>query len=112
MSSEEAALLDRVKPVQATVSATEVRRRFGEMLKRAHNKEEHLIVERDGFPLAVIVPYDDYQVFMREHARRAFDRFSRALGNDVEGRGITEEQLVENLEDAKKEVFRERYGGP
>lgn len=103
-------MLDKVKPIQATVSATEVRRRFGEMLKRAHNEDEHLIVERDGFPLAVIVPYNDYQSLMREHALRAFERFSRRLGREVEGQGITEEQLVEDLEDAKKDVFQEHYG--
>lgn len=102
--------MDKVKPVQATVSATEVRRRFGEMLKRAHNQDEHLIVERDGFPLAVIVPYNDYQILMRDQALRAFERFSRQLGREAEGRGITEEQLVEDLEDTKKDVFQEQYG--
>ena len=103
-------MLDKTKPVQAIVTATEVRRRFGEMLKRAHNEDEHLIVERDGYPLAVIVPYDDYQTLMREHALRAFDGFSRRLGREAEAQGITEEQLAEDLEAAKGEVFRERYG--
>ena len=101
--------MKRDKPVQAVVSATEVRRHLGKILKRAHNDAEHLIVERDGFPLAVIIPFSDYEEIMRERGLKAFRVFSQKIGQEVEGKGITEEQLLEDLEATKKEVFQEEY---
>ena len=41
-----------------TVSAMELRRRMGEVLDRA-SAGEHIVVERDRRPLAVLVPYED-----------------------------------------------------
>jgi prevent-host-death family protein len=42
------------------VTATEAKNRFGDMLKRVYQRDEHLIVERDGIPVAVLVPIQDY----------------------------------------------------
>ncbi len=98
------------KSIYVTVSATEAQRHFGEMLERAYSGDEHLIVERDGFPMAVIISFADYEEFMKERGLKAFEDFSHKFGQEVERRGITEEQLMEDLEETKKEVFREQYG--
>lgn len=42
------------------VTATEAKNRFGDILKRVYQRDEHLVVERDGIPVAVIVPIQDY----------------------------------------------------
>jgi ribosome-binding protein aMBF1 (putative translation factor) len=39
-----------------------------------------------------------------------FDEFTRELGKEIEKRGLTEEQLMAELEETKREVFEERYG--
>lgn len=49
------------KHVVKIVSATEAKNRFGEILKAAYLHAEHLIIERDGVPVAAIVPIADYQ---------------------------------------------------
>jgi prevent-host-death family protein len=41
-----------------TISAMDLRRRMGELLDRA-SAGEHILVERDRRPLAVLVPYED-----------------------------------------------------
>lgn len=46
---------------QVTVTASEGHRAFGKLLKRVYNSDEHLIVERDGFPVAVIMSYREYE---------------------------------------------------
>ena len=46
---------------QVIVNASEGHRAFGKLLKRVYNSDEHLIVERDGFPVAVIMSYQEYQ---------------------------------------------------
>ena len=41
------------------VSATEAKNRFGAIIKQAYAGDEHLIVERGGIPVVVIVPIQD-----------------------------------------------------
>ena len=49
------------KPMVRTVTATEAQNRFGAMIKRAYEDEEHLIVKRGGIPVVAIVPMQDYE---------------------------------------------------
>jgi len=47
--------------VVATVNATDAKNRFGDLIRRAYQGKEHLIVERGGIPVVAIVPISDYQ---------------------------------------------------
>jgi prevent-host-death family protein len=95
---------------QVTIKATEAHRAFGKLLKRIYRSDEHLIVERDGFPVAVLLSYQEYEKLSRERAVAAFESFSRPLGREIEEQGLTEEQLLDELEQTKREVYEERYG--
>ena len=55
---------------QTTIKASELQRSSGQVLKRVANDREHLIVESDGYKVAVVVPYPDYQQLVREQAAR------------------------------------------
>jgi prevent-host-death family protein len=46
---------------QITIKASEGHRKFGQLLKRVYGSDEHLIVERDGFPVAVLMSYQEYE---------------------------------------------------
>ena len=48
------------KPLVRVVTATEAKNRFGELIKSAYLRQEHLIVKRDGIPVVAIVPIADY----------------------------------------------------
>lgn len=48
-------------PLVRIVTATEAQNKFGAMLKRAYQSAEHLIIERDGIPVAALIPIADYQ---------------------------------------------------
>ena len=43
-------------------SATEARVRFGELMRRVTDKDETVIVERDGVPQVVILSIDSYRL--------------------------------------------------
>jgi len=94
---------------QVVIKASEGHRAFGKLLKRVYRSDEHLIVERSGFPVAVLMSYQEYEKLSRERALSAFERFSRSLGREVEKRGLTEEQLLKDLEESRREVFEEQY---
>ena len=97
-------------PRQVVVKASEGHRAFGKLLRRVYQSGEHLIVERGGFPVAVLMSYQEYEKLGRERALRAFERFSRSLGREIEKQGLTEDQLLKELEESKQEVFEEQYG--
>jgi len=46
---------------QVKINASMGHRAFGKLLKRVYGSDEHLIVERDGFPVAVIMSYQEYE---------------------------------------------------
>ena len=48
------------KPKTTTITATEMHKQRGEIIRRCFVDKEHFIVEKDGMPLVVIIPIDDY----------------------------------------------------
>lgn len=95
---------------EVVISASEVHRAFGQLLRRVYRSDEHLIIERDGFPVAVLMSYQEYERLSRERAGDAFERFSRGLGREIERQGLTEEQLLDELAQTRQEIFEEQYG--
>jgi len=102
--------LDELKPVVSTIKATQARIHFGEVLKRTHSGKEHLVVEKDGIPLAVIISKVDYDKYRRLLAQAQLEKLSRAVNREAVAGGITEEKLDQLVEEAKTETFEERYG--
>ena len=95
---------------QAIIKASEGHRAFGKLLKRAYSSDEHLIVERDGFAVAVLMSYQEYEKLTRQQAMAAFEQFSRDLGREAERQGLTEEQLFDEVRAVKQDLYEERYG--
>jgi len=46
---------------QVVIRASEGRRAFNQLLEQGYRSEEHIIVERDGFPVMVIMSYQEYE---------------------------------------------------
>ncbi len=95
---------------EVIIKASEGHRAFGKLLKRVFRSDEHLIVERDGYPVAVLLSFQEYTKLKGDRAIAAFDSLSRAIGRDIEEQGITEEELLADVEAARQEVYSERYG--
>lgn len=93
-----------------TIKASEARTNFGQVLKRVHRGEERLIVEKGGLPVAAIIGLDDLEKLFRLEKLEQFDQFSRAFGTEVARRGLSEKELLKELEKIQQEVFKERYG--
>jgi prevent-host-death family protein len=98
------------KPVLKTIKATDARIHFGDVLKRAFKGEEHFIVEKDGLPIAVIISMSDYERYRQALALENLRELNRELNKEMERRGISEEQLVKDMEKTKQEVFEKQYG--
>ena len=94
-------------PTQHTISATEARAHFGQVIQNACEDNEHVIVEQDGIPVIAMLPISEYHRLIKIGH---FERLAYTFGSNAEARGLTEEALAGEMEAIKRETFEERYG--
>jgi prevent-host-death family protein len=87
-----------------------MRRHFGAIVQQLCKSREHAIIQSNGAPIAVVLPVAEYERLMAQERLAAFSKFARSFGLEVEKRGLSEEELLADLEETKREVFEERYG--
>ncbi len=92
------------------IAASELHRAAGKALKRVALQDEHLVVERDGYPVAVLMSYREYEDLIRLRALTAHRELVRTLGQEAEKQGLSEEQLLAELEKDKQAVYKAAYG--
>ena len=95
---------------QRVVSATEMRRNFSAVVRRLRKRREHTVIQSGGVPVAVLLSIGEYERLIARERLAAFNEFARKLGEEVERRGLTEEELLADLENTKHEVAEARYG--
>lgn len=106
------------KSMPVTISSTDAQRQFGQVVRRTFSGREHFIVERDGLPVMVIISMSEYAQLMEQRERdqdrqdrlREFREATRAMGEDVEAQGLTEEDTEAKVEEVRQRLFEERHG--
>ncbi len=98
-----------------TIPATIAHRQFGDLIRRTYSGKEHFIVEKDGLPVVVILSMAEYEQLMRERAGveerlGTFQKAARMIGEEIERRGLSEEAVMAELEDTKRQVHEKHYG--
>ncbi len=93
-----------------TFTTTEVRRNLTTIVRQIRRKRTPAIIKSGGESVAVLLSVAEYERLLRYQRLAEFNKLARAIGRDVEKSGLTEEQLMEELEETKREVFREQYG--
>lgn len=101
-------------PQQVTLRSTEVQRNFREVVNRAGSGQEHIIVERDGLPVIVILSVAEYQSLMHERELRAarrkqLEETARRIGREIARRGLSEEEVLTQLDQTQQELYDEHY---
>lgn len=94
---------------QNVVTASELQRSSGQVLRRVAQEGQHLIVERDGYRVAVMVPYAEYEALMQLRSAAAHRQMVRTLGARAEQVGLTEADALQAVETAKRQVYAARY---
>jgi prevent-host-death family protein len=85
-----------------TLSAMQARQKFGEILNRVDLVHDQYIIERNGRPLAAIVPISSLESIQKKARKNALS-FLDSSGSD-----LTEEEANKIAVDAVKEVRAER----
>lgn len=103
-----------------TIAATKAHRQFGDLIRRVFAGKEHFIVEKDGLPVMVMLSVSEYEELMQQRKQdeedrnarlRFFHEAARTIGEDVEKTGLTEEEMMDLLEESKHKVYEKFYGG-
>jgi PHD/YefM family antitoxin component YafN of YafNO toxin-antitoxin module len=94
---------------QTIINASELHRSAGKMLRRAALQDEHLVIERDGYPVAVMISYPEYEELMHLRLLETHRELVRTLGEEAERQGLSEEQLMAELEMDKRAVYKAAY---
>jgi len=63
-------------------------------------------------PVAFCIMAEYNQPVKHQKRKTAFHDFARHLGQEVEERGLTEEEFMAQLEPTKRQVFAEQYDCP
>lgn len=102
-----------------TIPATAAHRQFGDLIKRAFSGKEHFIVEKDGLPVVAIISMTEYDELVQEREQhklekqrrlKRFEQAARAIGEAVEKSGLSEEEVMEKLEETRQRLYEENYG--
>lgn len=102
-------MLDKL-PMKKVIGATEVRNHLGTLLNRVHRGDEHLVIEKLGIPVAVVISMKDYEQYRRFLAEQMLKDLGRKMGAEAERKGLTEEKLIEQMEEDRAAVYEEMYG--
>jgi prevent-host-death family protein len=60
----------RPDPPTETINVTEARRGWSGLLNRVFRRESRVVIERSGIPVAAIIPYWEYEAYLRMKAKR------------------------------------------
>jgi len=94
---------------QTTINASEGHRAFGKLLKRVYSSDEHLTVERDGFPVAVILSYQEHEQLSEQRAETMPEEPLPPVMNLEEAFGsITPLNQLEDFEALREAAMEDR----
>ena len=94
------------RPPTSAIDVAEAEPGFGQLLDRVSHSQEHDLVERDGTPIAAIVPAEDLDRLTRLDAERA-DDFAIFDETDVAFADVGPEEIERETAKALAEVRAE-----
>ncbi len=83
--------LEKSKP--ATITSSELQKKVGTILKRVAVDKERLVVEREGYPVAVLLPYPDYEHLVREEAAKKMKKLLSNAGTEFSNEEVEADVL-------------------
>ena len=90
------------------VGTVEARRSFSRLISAAGFGGKHIIIERSGTPMAVLIGIDEYERLIAARAREREARFKRLLSIAERNQDVSPEEVAADVTEAVTAV---REGG-
>jgi prevent-host-death family protein len=84
----------------SVIPVSELHRTPGQVLRRVAVEKERVVIERGGYPVAVMIPFDEYET--EAEAEQALAQLNADLSPRFKALGLTEEQIVDELRAIRK----------
>lgn len=94
------------------IQITRLHRQLGQIIRAVALSDEHVVIEKGGLPVAVMMSMNEYDRLITDRRLREHERLARSLGQEATREGLTEKQLLAKLEEDRQAIYRERYGQP
>ena len=88
------------------IQVSELHRTPGEVIRRVAVEKERLVIERAGYPVAVLIPFDEYEA----EAERALEELASEVRPRVKAMRLTEQQVVDDLRAIRKRRYQDKHG--
>jgi prevent-host-death family protein len=107
--------------MQVTIPATEVHRNFAEVIRRAFSGSEHFVVEKEGLPVVAILSVPEFEELLRdreelrverERRMKRFEKLAREAGEEIQERGLSEEDVDALVEQTRQDLYDNNYRIP
>jgi len=82
----------------SVIQVSELHRTPGQIMRRVAVEKERLVIERAGYPVAVLIPFDEYET----EAEQALEKLAAEVSPRVKALGLTEQQLVDDIRAIRK----------
>jgi prevent-host-death family protein len=96
----------RKRDVHSIIQVSELHRTPGQIIRRVAVEKERLVIERAGYPVAVLIPFDEYET----EAKQALEKLAMDVSPRVKAMGLTEEQVVDELRAIRKRRHQAKHG--
>src|SRR5260370_42494907 len=100
------AMATRKHGASSVIQVFELHRTPGRVIRRVAVEKERLVIERGGYPVAVLIPFDEYQ----SEAAQALDQLAAEVRPRVKAMGLTEDQVVADLRAIRKRRHQAKNG--
>ena len=106
------------KSMPRTIGVNQASKNMDNLVTRIKSGREHFVLEEDGQEVAAIISISEYRAMMHEKEQQEdrqrrvqqFRQAARAIGAAVEKSGLSEDEIMAELEKAKQETYQEYYG--
>lgn len=96
-------------PVTRKTNLASVRNHLATVLTQVQESREHVVIERSGQPIAVIISMEDYDDYQRLLTESFLNQLGQAVGHVSDSEGLTEDILNDELSITRRQVFVETY---
>jgi prevent-host-death family protein len=93
-----------------SLSASNTQIPLEDVIQRVAIEQKPIVLERNGTPVVVVLSLKQYEQLLQKAGLSVFEHLCQAAGQDALQQGLTEEQVVKEMEEIKQQLYQELYG--
>ncbi len=105
------------KSMPRTIDVNQASKNMDSLVTRIKSGREHFVLEEDGQEVAAIISISEYRDLMHEREQsqdrqrrlKQFREATRAIGEEIEQSGLSEDELMAHVEKVRQRMHDQGY---